>query len=135
MKRRNPLWNLVFIVILIMAFLWARYSKERGHRVLLAEFTMTSPSKQSIGRVSFFSKDHQDKIIQIQLSERLKEEVYVILYYREGIGWMAGKLSGTVFVRSLGPSFTLEKVSSVILRGVKSGLVYGEAVINSSQKG
>jgi len=117
-----------------MAFIWAKYAKEKGSKELLAEFVITSPSKHPLGKVSFFSKGQRDRIIRIKLVERPGEEVYVILY-REGIGTTLGKISGTVFVRSLGPSFALEEVSSVILRGVKSGLVYGEAVISSSSKG
>ncbi len=133
--RRNPLWNLVFIVILIMAFIWTQYYRGRGKRVLLAEYPVTSPAKETIGKVSFFSEDHRDKLIRIQLLAKPREEVYVILYTKEGVGRTAGKLSGTVFIRSLGVGFSLEGLSSVVLKGVKSGLVYGEAAVRSPTKG
>ncbi|MBX6422989.1 hypothetical protein [Thermosulfurimonas sp. F29] len=124
---RSPLWNLVFVVILIMALIWARYSRTEKKRTLLVRFPILSPARESLGEVSFWVEDRGDRLLKVELSRKPGEDLYVILYYRGGVGREVGRISGTVLIRSLGPTFSPEKISAIVLKGVSSGRIYGEA--------
>ncbi len=125
--RRSSLWNLVFLVVLVVAFLWVRYYKEETSSVLLKEFGLFSPSGKALGKVSFFERKDRSRFVRIKLVESLPEPSYVILYERQGLGYTLGKVSGTTFLRSISPRFRLEELSKIVIKGAKSGLIYAEA--------
>ncbi len=131
--RRSPFWNLVFLVILILALVWARYYQGSSRRTLLAKFPVLSPAREPLGEASFWSEEKGDRLLKIELVRKPPEDLYVVLYYREGVGRQVGRIRSTVLLRSLGPAFSPEKVSAIVLKGVHSGRIYGEARISSNK--
>ncbi len=131
--RRSPLWNLVFVVILIMALIWARYYQGSSRRTLLVKFPLLSPASEPLGEVSFWAEDKGDRLLKIKLSRKPPEDLYVILYYREGVGRQVGRITSTILVHSLGAAFSPKKISAIILKGVHSGRIYGEARISFNE--
>ncbi|QJA06200.1 hypothetical protein FVE67_05020 [Thermosulfurimonas marina] len=124
--RKNPLWNLVFLVILILALLLARYYRTEHRRSLLSRYPLFSPAGKAVGELSFWTEDSRDRILKIELSRRPPEPLLVVLYYAEGVGRSLGRMEGVVFVHSLGPAFLPEKVVALKLRGVRSERIYAE---------
>ncbi len=120
------------MVFLIMAFIWARYYKEKGQKTLVAEYLLKSPQGQTIGKAQFWAQD-QETILKVRLAAKPPEENYVLLYFKGGVGKTAGKIRGTVLVRSLG-GLDLEELVALKLRGVKSGAIYGETKLSFERK-
>jgi len=124
--RKKPLWNMVFLVILAIALLLARYYRVERQRTLLARHPLYSPAGTAVGELSFWSEDSRDRFLKIKLRERPPEPLYVVLYYTEGVGRSVGRMEGTVFVYSLGPHFSPERLAVLKLKGVRSDRIYAE---------
>jgi len=134
MRRRSPFWNLFFLLVLIVALIMARYYRGTSRRTLLVKYPILSPGHQVLGEASFWAEDHKDRILRIDLAQRPPEALYVILYASEGLGKQVGRIRGTVLIHSLGPSFSPNQISHIVLQGVKSGRIFGEVRISTPKE-
>ncbi|RUM86904.1 MAG: hypothetical protein DSZ24_07525 [Thermodesulfatator sp.] len=124
--RRNPLWNLVFLVIMIIALLLARYYRVEKKRTLLSRYPLYSPAGVKVGEVSFWNEDSRKEILRIELWEKPPEPLYVVVYSSEGMGRSLGRMQGALFVHSLEPSLRSWRWAALKLQGVRSDRVYAE---------
>ncbi|HFC97156.1 MAG TPA: hypothetical protein ENJ40_01690 [Thermosulfurimonas dismutans] len=123
MRTRSPWWNLVFLVVLIFAFLIVRYYKSSPPRTLLSRSPVVDPEGQPLGEAVFWKDARGQILLRLELGSKPPEPLLVILYPREGVGWEIGRLRDTLFLRSLKMKFLPERI---LLKGSRSGRIYGE---------